>query len=295
MKKLLPVFVVACIVTFNVFAGNIFDYVPAGSSAVGRVDMAVLLNCPEVKKALGDPESLAKQAEFAAKTGCNIRDISDVVICVGQKSDAVMLVQLTKAIDVASALEKYGSKAAVIPAGRFRVLKIDSKAAVCQLDSKTAAFGSSKDLVEFCKSVFGIPAELKAQISAFKNNKNTLCWLAFSEPQSGMGCVLSLGFSGKDNRDYDFNAVFSFADEQTAAQFASVTPMYAGMFSGMIFSAKPELGAEILKQLKITPAGNTIRLNLAVSAELADKIATYAKSSDVKKMLNNNAGKSAKK
>ena len=292
---MLPVLAFILAAAFQGLAGDIFKYVPSGSIAVGRVDLKVLYSRPEVQKALNDADLTAKQAEFAAKTGCSIKDVSEAVVCINEKSKAILLIRLNKNIDAAAALNNYKKSFKVVPAGKFRILQIENDAALCQLDSSTVALGSPADLAILGNTAFGMPESIKKYAGGVENKKDTLCWLIFCQPGSAASCMFSLNFSGSSKQDYDFNAEFIFADAKDAAQFAAMVPMYAGMFSGMFFSARPELGAEIMKNLRVTQPGNSLKINLNVPSALADKILAYSRSEDVKKMLNNGAGKSAQK
>jgi hypothetical protein len=60
--------------------------------------------------------------------------------------------------------------------------------------------------------------------------------------------------------------------------------MYSGMFSGMIFGNDPELGAEVVKNFRVSDSGKTVSMSIYLPAALVDKITVYAQDQAVKQL-----------
>ena len=271
MKKLLfAIALVVAAVCSSVFAGDIADYVSADSAAVVRVDAAALLNHPEVMKAINSSEALAKQLEFSAKAGCNIKDLQEAVISVGMFGDGTLALRLSKKIVIADALKKFGDDFEQIKVDKYSIFVRDSRAAVCQFADDVVVFGSVEDLKKFVAAKRGIPEALKEFIPA----KEKLAPVFAAYAVDGLKGNASCNFSGKDKKDLLIYAEFVFKKAKEAKQFVAMLPMYTGMISGMIFADAPELAEKVMQAFKVSVVGNKVIVTLNISAALADEIAS---------------------
>ena len=271
MKKLLFAIAVAVTAACSaVFAGDISEYVSADSSVVVRVDVAALLNHPVLMNVINSSEALAKQLEFSQKAGCNIKDLQKAVISVGTCGDGTLALRLSKKIVIADALKKFGDDFKQIEAGKYQIFARDSRAAVCQFADDVIVFGSVDDLKKFVSAKRAIPEALKEFFPA--NGKFAPVFTAYAV--DGFKGNASCSFSGKDKKDLLFAAEFVFKNAKEAKKFAAMFPMYAGMFSSMIFADAQELGAKVMQAFKFSTSGNKVTVTLDISAALVDEIAS---------------------
>lgn len=269
MKKLLFAIALAVSAVFTTASAvNMFDYVPADSAAAVRIDVDALLKRPEVINALNTPEAKAKQLEFSAKTGCNIKDLQKAVIAVGDAGSGTLVLQLSKNIDLAKALKSLGDESGETRVANVVIYFKDPRTAICQLSANVIAFGAVDDLKALISGKRGVPAALKDLLP--ENGVFPPVFTAFYTGQ--IKGKASCEFAGKDQKDLLFTSVISFGKAKEAQQFVSMLPMYAGMFSSILFSSAPELGAKVVNALKYDVSAGKVSIRLLIDSELADGI-----------------------
>lgn len=274
MKKLF--FAIVCAVSFagSVFAENLYSFVPADSQVVVTVDTASILRRPEAVKVLNDPEVMAKQLEFSSMAGCSIRDLKTVVVAVGNAGNGVILFEMSKKVDVAAALKNLNVKTVAVQVGKNTVYQGEQRSAISQINDNIVIVGSPEDVKNALSAKQGMSEDLTALAKPFFSS-SAVAWMVFESGKSLKGSA-SYGFCGKDKADHCFAASFIVGSKEEAAQVSSMIPMYAGMFTGMVFAQNPELGAKIVKELKVKTSGSKVMLSLNIPAAMADEISSYA-------------------
>ena len=273
MKKFFTA-VLLVIICFVCSASGVFEQVPADSSVICRFDIGAVLVRPEVNKMLNTRESLETQLEFAKKAGCSISDITEAVIAIWGDNRTAVLLKLNKNVDVDAAVKKFQAADKKL-AGKAAYYAINS-GAVSQIAGDVVVFASPEDMTAFLASAKGLPAQLKQLSAGFDAPKAPIAWMVFGGKGIKFSGSASYNFAGKNGLDHVISADIVFRKEKEAQQFAALAPMYSGMFSGMLFGADPNLGAEVVKNFRVSDFGKTVRLSIYLPAALVDRITAYA-------------------
>ena len=283
MKQLFTALLLICVCVVCSAAG-VFEQVPASSSTICAVNVAELLRRPEVNKVLNTKEALEGQLEFASKAGCNITDIESAVIAIWEENRTAVLLKLNKSIDVEAAVKKFQSaeKKSVGEA----VYYVINSGTISQLSGDLVVFASPQDMASFLSAPKGIPENLKTLAAKFIARNTPVAWMVFGGKSLKFSGNASYGFSGKDNNDHVIMSEIIFRKEKNAQQFAMMAPMYSGMFSGLLFGQNPELGAEVVKQFRVSNSGKTVILSINLPAALVDKVTEYAQVQGEKQLKN---------
>ena len=283
MKQLFTALLLIC-VGFVCTAAGVFEQVPAASSAICTINVAEVLKRPEVNKVLNTREALEGQLEFAKKAGCDIRDINSAVIVIWDDNRTAVLLKLNKTIDVAAAVKKF-QNAEKSMVGKVAYYAINS-GSVSQLSGDLVAFASPEDMPSFLAAAKGMPENLKVLAAKLAGNDAPISWMVFGGKNINFSGNASYGFAGKDKKDHIIAADIVFRKEKNAQQFAMMAPMYSGMFSGMFFGNDPELGAEVVKNFRVSDSGKTVRMSIYLPAALVDRITVYAQDQGAKQLKN---------
>ena len=266
---------------------DVFSFVPADSIAVVRIDPQTVLKRPEIAKHLNAPEVAAKRLEFAQKAGCSIEDINTAVAACTFSGDGVMLLGLNKKVDLAAAIKKLNVPVSSFKVGSHTMYYGADRSGIAQVASDVIMLGHAGDVREALAGKRGMSPEL-AQIVKQVSKNSCVAWLAFYVDKEIKGSAI-YKFAGKNLADHSLSAEFIFTSEESARQIGAMLPMYAGMVSGMLFSADPELGADVLKSFRTNINGRSITLSLYVPQALAGRIADFA-AAQGKKHLDKNGG-----
>lgn len=288
MKNCLAAIVLfAVVAVVSAMETTVKKYVPDSAVAAAQIKVGKFLRNPVVSEVLNQPEFMARRQKYEEKSGVRLTDLKTVWFFIDGLGRSISLCALNRTVDLENVFKSAEIPFSKSTVGGRTVFHLtgngqgEKAGEVAELEPGLLVSGEKGAVVRYLKGKRGntdvladvfkkIPAGKPVKVAFVNTIKNADGTVA--DPVHVYG---SFDFTGKEQKDFDFQFNFFCGSTDGAQMFGARLPMFIMMGSALLFAQAPELSEQLVSCVKNRVEESVVMLNAVVPEALGRQTAAY--------------------